>query len=114
MTIAEAQSAFCKLIHATEDPSCVTLGAHHLHHRCAAKPDYTADDWYKRLDKEAVAEYREAYPREDWILTDVRWMLIQRPPLRFMHLLRTNRRSSSGTHRERGGEGETGCQCRAV
>ena len=24
MTIAEAQSAFCKLIHATEDPSCVT------------------------------------------------------------------------------------------
>ena len=38
MTIAEAQSAFCKLIHATEDPSCVTPRAHHLHHRCR-EPD---------------------------------------------------------------------------
>ncbi len=60
MTIAEAQSAFCKLIHATEDPSCVTP------ERIIFITDdvsqiYTADDWYKHLDKEAVAEYREAY-----------------------------------------------------
>ena len=60
MTIAEAQSAFCKLIHATEDPSCFTperiiFITNH------ASQIYTADDWYKRLDDEVVAEYREAY-----------------------------------------------------
>ena len=60
MTIAEAQSAFCKLIHATEDPSCVTP-ERIIFITDAASQLYTADDWYKRLDKEAVAEYREAY-----------------------------------------------------
>jgi hypothetical protein len=60
MTIAEAQSAFCKLIHATEDPSCVTP-ERIIFITDAASQIYTADDWYKRLDKEALAEYREAY-----------------------------------------------------
>ncbi len=60
MTIAEAQSAFCKLIHATEDPSCVTP-ERIIFITDAASQIYTADDWYKHLDKEAVAEYREAY-----------------------------------------------------
>ena len=60
MTIAEAQSAFCKLIHATEDPSCVTP-ERIIFITDAVSQIYTADDWYKRLDKEAVAEYREAY-----------------------------------------------------
>lgn len=60
MTIAEAQSAFCKLIHATEDPSCVTP-EHIIFITDAVSQIYTADDWYKRLDEEAVAEYREAY-----------------------------------------------------
>ena len=60
MTIAEAQSAFCKLIHATEDPSCVTP-ERIIFITDAVSQIYTADDWYKRLDKETVAEYREAY-----------------------------------------------------
>lgn len=60
MTIAEAQSAFCKLIHATEDPSCVTP-ERIIFITDAVSQIYTADDWYKRMDKEAVAEYREAY-----------------------------------------------------
>ena len=60
MTIAEAQSAFCKLIHATEDPSCITP-ERIIFITDAASQIYTADDWYKHLDKEAVAEYREAY-----------------------------------------------------
>ena len=60
MTIAEAQSAFCKLIHATEDPSCITP-ERIIFITDAVSQIYTADDWYKRLDKEAVAEYREAY-----------------------------------------------------
>ena len=60
MTIAEAQSAFCKLIHATEDPSCVTP-ERIIFITDAVSQIYTADDWYKRLDEEAVAEYREAY-----------------------------------------------------
>ena len=60
MTIAEAQSAFCKLIHATEDPSCITP-ERIIFITDATSQIYTADDWYKRLDKEAVAEYREAY-----------------------------------------------------
>ena len=60
MTIAEAQSAFCKLIHATEDPSCVTP-ERIIFITDDASQIYTADDWYKHLDKEAVAEYREAY-----------------------------------------------------
>lgn len=60
MTIAEAQSAFCKLIHATEDPSCVTP-ERIIFITDAVSQIYTADDWYKRLDEETVAEYREAY-----------------------------------------------------
>ena len=60
MTIAEAQSAFCKLIHATEDPSCVTP-ERIIFITDAVSQIYTADDWYKRLDEEAVSEYREAY-----------------------------------------------------
>ena len=60
MTIAEAQSAFCKLIHATEDPSCVTP-ERIIFITDAASQIYTADDWYKRLDEEAVTAYREAY-----------------------------------------------------
>ena len=60
MTIAEAQSAFCKLIHATEDPSCVTP-ERIIFITDAVSQIYTADDWYKRLDEDAVAEYREAY-----------------------------------------------------
>ena len=60
MTIAEAQSAFCKLIHATEDPSCVTP-ERIIFITDAVSQIYTADDWYKRLDEEAVATYREAY-----------------------------------------------------
>lgn len=60
MTIAEAQSTFCKLIHATEDPSCVTP-ERIIFITDAVSQIYTADDWYKRLDEEAVAEYREAY-----------------------------------------------------
>ena len=60
MTIAEAQSAFCKLIHATEDPSCVTP-ERIIFITDAVSLIYTANDWYKRLDEEAVAEYREAY-----------------------------------------------------
>ena len=60
MTIAEAQSAFCKLIQATEDPSCVTP-ERIIFITDATSQIYTADDWYKRLDEEAVAEYREAY-----------------------------------------------------
>lgn len=60
MTIAEAQSAFCKLIHATEDPSCVTP-ERIIFITDAVSQIYTADDWYKRLDEEAVAAYREAY-----------------------------------------------------
>ena len=60
MTIAEAQSAFCKLIHATEDPSCVTP-ERIIFITDATSQIYTADDWYKRLDEDAVAEYREAY-----------------------------------------------------
>ena len=60
MTIAEAQSAFCKLIHATEDPSCVTP-ERIIFITDAVSQIYTADDWYKRLDEEAMAEYREAY-----------------------------------------------------
>ena len=60
MTIAEAQSQFCKLILATEDPSCITperiifITDH-------ASQIYTADDWYKRLSDEEIAERREAY-----------------------------------------------------
>ena len=60
MTIAEAQSTFCKLIHATEDPSCITP-ERIIFITDATSQIYTADDWYKRLDKDAVAEYREAY-----------------------------------------------------
>ena len=60
MTIAEAQSAFCKLIHATEDLSCITP-ERIIFITDATSQIYTADDWYKRLDEEAVAEYREAY-----------------------------------------------------
>jgi len=60
MTIAEAQSAFCKLIHATEDPSCITP-ERIIFITDAASQIYTADDWYKRLSDEEIAERREAY-----------------------------------------------------
>ena len=72
MTIAEAQSAFCKLIHATEDPSCVTP-ERIIFITDAVSQIYTADDWYKRLDEEAVAEYREAY-RKRGLDIDGHWM----------------------------------------
>ena len=64
MTIAEAQSAFCKLIHATEDPSCVTP-ERIIFITDAVSQIYTANDWYKRLDEDAVAEYREAYRKRE-------------------------------------------------
>ena len=91
MTIAEAQSAFCKLIHATEDPSCVTP-ERIIFITDAASQIYTADDWYKRLDKEAVAEYREAY-RKRGLDIDGRPLDVDsaaQEPLRVqqMHLLR--------------------------
>ena len=91
MTIAEAQSAFCKLIHATEDPSCVTP-ERIIFITDAASQIYTADDWYKRLDKEAVAEYREAY-RKRGLDIDGRPLDAVQPaqePLRVqqMHLLK--------------------------
>ena len=78
MTIAEAQSAFCKLIHATEDPSCVTP-ERIIFITDAVSQIYTADDWYKRLDKEAVAEYREAY-RKRGLDIDGRLMDIDSAP----------------------------------
>ena len=60
MTIAEAQADFCKLIHATEDPSCVTP-ERIIFITDAASEIYIADDWYMRLPEEKIAEYREAY-----------------------------------------------------
>ena len=60
MTIAEAQADFCKLIHATEDPSCVTP-ERIIFITDAASEIYIADDWYMRLPDEKIAEYREAY-----------------------------------------------------
>ena len=60
MTIAEAQSAFCKLIGATEDESCVTP-ERIIFITDAASEIYVADDWYRRLSDETIAEYREAY-----------------------------------------------------
>ena len=60
MTIAEAQADFCKLIHATEDPSCVTP-ERIIFITHAASEIYIADDWYMRLPDEKIAEYREAY-----------------------------------------------------
>lgn len=78
MTIAEAQSAFCKLIHATEDPSCITP-ERIIFITDAASQIYTADDWYKHLDKEAVAEYREAY-RKRGLDIDGRPMDIESAP----------------------------------
>ena len=78
MTIAEAQCAFCKLIHATEDPSCVTP-ERIIFITDAVSQIYTADDWYKRLDEEAVAEYREAY-RKRGLDIDGRLMDIDSAP----------------------------------
>ena len=60
MTIAEAQADFCKLIHAKEDPSCITP-ERIIFITDAASEIYIADDWYKRLPDEKIAEYREAY-----------------------------------------------------
>ena len=60
MTIAEAQSEFCKLIRATEDPSCVTP-ERIIFITDAASQIYIADDWYIRPSDEKIAEYREAY-----------------------------------------------------
>ena len=60
MTIAEAQAAYCKLIGATEDESCITP-ERIIFITDAASEIYVADDWYKRLPDEKIAEYREAY-----------------------------------------------------
>ena len=60
MTIAEAQADFCKLIRAKEDPSCITP-ERIIFITDAASEIYIADDWYKRLPDEKIAEYREAY-----------------------------------------------------
>ena len=60
MTIAEAQAEFCKLIRATEDPSCITP-ERIIFITDAASEIYIADDWYTRLPDEKIAEYREAY-----------------------------------------------------
>ena len=60
MTIAEAQAAFCKLIHATEDESCITP-ERIIFITDAASEIYVADNWYKRLSENEIAEYREAY-----------------------------------------------------
>ena len=60
MTIAEAQAAFCKLIHATEDESCITP-ERIIFITDAASEIYVADNWYKRLSENEIADYREAY-----------------------------------------------------
>lgn len=60
MTIQEAQSAFCKLIRATEDTSCITP-ERIIFITDATSEIYVADDWYKRLPEEEIAERREAY-----------------------------------------------------
>ena len=93
MTIAEAQSAFCKLIHATEDPSCVTP-ERIIFITDAVSQIYTADDWYKRLDKEAVAEYREAY-RKRGLDIDGRPMDIDSAQSRASQNLYSSQNSSS-------------------
>ena len=93
MTIAEAQSAFCKLIHATEDPSCVTP-ERIIFITDAVSQIYTADDWYKRLDEEAVAEYREAY-RKRGLDIDGRPMDIDSAQSRASQNLYSSQNSSS-------------------
>ena len=107
MTIAEAQSAFCKLIHATEDPSCVTP-ERIIFITDAASQIYTADDWYKRLDKEAVAEYREAYRKRgldiDGRPLDVDSAVRSLSELSLSECICCSNRRLR-THRERGGEG---------
>lgn len=60
MTIAEAQADFCKLIRATEDPSCITP-ERIIFITDKVSEIYVADDWYMRLPDEKIAEYREAY-----------------------------------------------------
>ena len=55
MTIQEAQSAFCKLIRATEDTSCITP-ERIIFITDATSEIYVADDWYKRLPEEEIAE----------------------------------------------------------
>ena len=60
MTIAEAQADFCRLIRAKEDTSCITP-ERIIFITDAASEIYIADDWYKRLPDEKIAEYREAY-----------------------------------------------------
>ncbi len=62
MTIAEAQSNFCKTIGVTEDESCITP-ERIIFITDAASEIYTADDWYMRLSDEEVAERREAYKK---------------------------------------------------
>ncbi len=128
MTIAEAQSAFCKLIHATEDPSCVTP-ERIIFITDAVSQIYTADDWYKRLDEEAVAGSREAYTKRGLDIDGgpldidsaaakasaesiaLRIFFPSSQEL-FSASSVSNRRFPA--YRERGGEGEKGCQCRAV
>ena len=60
MTIAEAQTDFCKLIRAKEAPSCITP-ERIIFITDATSEIYIADDWYMRLPDEKIAEYREAY-----------------------------------------------------
>ncbi len=62
MTIAEAQSNFCKTIGVTEDESCITP-ERIIFITDAASEIYTADDWYMRLSDEEVAERREVYKK---------------------------------------------------
>ena len=93
MTIAEAQSAFCKLIHATEDPSCVTP-ERIIFITDAVSQIYTADDWYKRLDEEAVAEYREAY-RKRGLAIDGRPMDVDSAKVRASQTPHSSQKSSS-------------------
>lgn len=75
MTIAEAQSAFCKLIHATEDPSCVTPSASSSSPMQPAKsilPTTGTSAWTRRPWQNIV----RLIEREDWISTAVRWIFL--------------------------------------
>ena len=62
MTIAEAQSNFCKTIAVTEDASCITP-ERIIFITDAASEIFTSDDWYVRLSDEEVAERMEAYKK---------------------------------------------------
>ena len=93
MTIAEAQSAFCKLIHATEDPSCVT-------------PERISG--YRRPSAGCRFCPGKSIPESIFISE----FLFSEFLFSELFFLCSNRRFPA--YRERGGEGETKCQCRAV